>query len=314
MITNRVVPFILGATLASACFAQVRLTRETDVIHIEVAGKPFADYHYGTDVARPFIAPVRAASGTMVTRQFPMVEGLGETTDHRHHRGLWFGYIDVNGVNFWENELSYKNPKAGKIVSKSIDEVKGGKTGALRATSEWIDPSGKTLLVENQTMLFRGDNTLREIDVDITLTAKEKAVFGDDKDGAFGIRLADPLIEKKPGTGTMISSAGTKTMKEVWGKQADWIDYSGEIKGEKVGVAIFDHPASFRHPTRWHARDYGLFAVNPFGSQTFDKANPKSEVVLNPGEKLHFRYLVVIHPEMSAEKIGAMYKSWAAKK
>jgi len=314
MITNRVVPFILGLTLASACFAQVRLTRETDVIHIEVGGKPFADYHYGTDVARPFISAVRAASGAMVTRQFPMVTGLGETTDHPHHRGLWFGFIDVNGVNFWENELAYKRPNAGKIVSKSIDEVKGGKTGALRTTSEWLDPSGKTLLVENQTFLFGGADKLREIDVDITLTAKEKAVFGDDKDGVFGIRLADPLIEKKPGTGTMINSAGLKTMKEVWGKQADWIDYSGEIKGEKVGVAIFDHPSSFRHPSRWHARDYGLFAVNPFGSQTFDKANPKSEVVLNPGEKLHFRYLVVIHPEMSVDKIGAMYKSWAAKK
>jgi Family of unknown function (DUF6807) len=303
---------IVGLTLASASFAQVKFTRDTDIIHINVDGKPFADYHYGKDVAKPFLAPLHAASGTLVTRQWPMVQGLGETTDHLHHRGMWFGYISVNGYNFWENEFSYKNPKAGTIVVKSIDEVKGGKKGTLKATSEWMAPDGKNLLEDTQTMVFSGDKNLRQVDVDIVLTAKEKCVFGDDKDGIYGIRLADPLTEKN--SGTMVNSDGLKTMKNIWGKHANWVDYSGEIKGEKLGIAMFDHPTSFRHPSRWHSRDYGLFAVNPFGSQTFDKANEKSEVVLNPGEKLHFRYLVVIHGELSLEKVGEMYNAWAAKK
>jgi hypothetical protein len=303
---------ILGLALASACFGQVKFTRETDVIHIDIGGKPFGDFHYGKDVAKPYLAPMRAASGTMVTRQWPMVEGLGETVDHKHHRGMWVGYIDVNHVNLWENEFSYKNPKSAPIVTRNIDEAKGGKTGTLKFTADWNDPAGQPLLVENRTMIFGGDDKLRTIDLEFTLTAKQKCVFGDDKDGVVGIRLADPLTEKN--SGTMTSSTGASKMKDVWGKQFDWVDYSGEIKGEKVGIAIFDHPSSFRHPTRWHSRDYGLFAPNPFGSQTFDKANPKSEVVLNPGEKLHFRYLIVIHPEMAAEKIGEMYKSWAAKK
>jgi hypothetical protein len=313
MITKRAARFLLGLTLASACFAQVKFTRETDVIHIDIAGKPLGDYHYGTDVAKPYIAPLRAASGTMVTRQFPMVEGLGETTDHRHHRGLWFGYIDVNGVNFWENEYSYKNPKSGNIVSKSIDEVKGGKTGTLKTTSEWVDPSKKTILVENQTMLFRGDNTLREIDVDITLTAKEKCVFGDDKDGIYGIRLADPLIEKKPGTGTMVSSAGLKTMKEIWGKQADWVDYSGEINGEKVGVAIFDHPTSFRHPTRWHVRTYGLFAANPFGNKDW-KSTDQGDATIKKGDTMRLHYRVLFYEgTRTPEQLDAIYKEYGGK-
>ena len=63
-----------------------------------------------------------------------------------------------------------------------------------------------------------------------------------------------------------------------------------------------------------HGRQRLLFAVNPLGSQTFDKANPKSEVTLSPGEKLRFRYLVVVHPGLSAARIGDLYKSWAAKK
>ena len=103
-------------------------------------------------------------------------------------------------------------------------------------------------------------------------------------------------------------------MADVWGRSADWIDYSGEIQGEKLGIAIFDHPSSFRHPARWHSRDYGLFAVNPIGSRAFDKTARKGDVVLNPGEELHFRYLVVIHPGMSTARIADLYKNWAGRK
>ncbi len=299
---------LLLLALASAAFGQVQFTRGDDVVHIAIDGKPFADFHDSADVAKPYLAPLRAASGTLMTRQFPMVEGLGESTDHRHHRGLWVGYIDVNGYNFWENEFSYHNPKAGKIVAGKVET---GKDGTLRLSADWIDPNGKTLLVESRSMTFGGDGGLRTIDIDFTLTAKEKSVFGDDKDGVFGIRLADALTEKH--SGTMVNSNGLEHMANVWGKPADWVDYSGEIDGEKLGIAIFDHPSSFRHPARWHARDYGLFAVNPLGQQAFDKAAARSEVVLNPGEKLHFRYRVVIHPAMNIAKIGAMYRDWAAK-
>jgi hypothetical protein len=44
-------------------------------------------------------------------------------------------------------------------------------------------------------------------------------------------------------------------------------------------------------------RAYGLFAANPFGLSAFsgDKSQDGS-VTLEPGQKLHFRYRVVIHP------------------
>jgi hypothetical protein len=95
----------------------------------------------------------------------------------------------------------------------------------------------------------------------------------------------------------MISNAEGKTSeKEVWGKPSDWCDDSGEIDGEKLGVAIFDHPKNFRR-ARWHVRGYGLFAANPFGLNAFtgDKSQDGS-ISLLPGEKLHYRYRVIVHP------------------
>jgi hypothetical protein len=101
-------------------------------------------------------------------------------------------------------------------------------------------------------------------------------------------------------------------MREVWGKPARWVNYSGEIEGEKLAIAIFDHPSSFRHPVRWHSRDYGLVSANPFGSRAFDKEAPPSEVTLEPGQTAHLKYRVVIHPALEAAAIEDLYKKWAA--
>ena len=124
---------------------------------------------------------------------------------------------------------------------------------------------------------------LRIVDVDIELKALVDTTFGDSKDGAFSVRLAEPLTEKN--SGTMVNSEGGRKMDQTWGKRASWVDYSGTLEGEKLGVALFEHPDSFHHPSRWHVRDYGLLAVNPFGSNAFDKEAPVSKFVLSEGEE-----------------------------
>ncbi|MEO7652933.1 MAG: PmoA family protein, partial [Bryobacteraceae bacterium] len=186
----------------------------------------------------------------------------------------------------------------------------GAKAGKLRATFAWIDASGSPLLEERLTMIFRDAGGLRIVDIDSTLKALAKAEFGDDKDGAFAVRMADSLTERK--TGVITSSTGGRTMKEVWGKPANWVDYSGEVEGEKLGVAIFDHPASFRHPARWHSRDYGLLAVNPFGTQAYDRNLPAAAVTLERGKSVRLRYRVVIHPAMEKAAIEALYRAYVA--
>jgi len=75
--------------LMAACLsAQVRFA--PDSVSVEIGGKPFTTFHYGADAAKPFLAPLRSASGKIVTRRFPMQTIPGESRDHLHHRGLWF--------------------------------------------------------------------------------------------------------------------------------------------------------------------------------------------------------------------------------
>ena len=62
-----------------------------------------------------------------------------------------------------------------------------------------------------------------------------------------------------------------------------------------MSVAIFDHPQNPRHPTWWHARDYGLFAANPFGRHDFEGAAANAgDLTVAAGESIRFRYRVVI--------------------
>ena len=65
------------------------------------------------------------------------------------------------------------------------------------------------------------------------------------------------------------SIADGQTNAAAWGKRAEWVDYHGPVDGETVGIAIFNHPSSFRYPTGWHVRTYGLFAANPFAEHSF---------------------------------------------
>jgi len=295
---------------ASCLPAQVKFAKEE--ITVIVDGKPFTTFHYGSLSGKPYLAPLRSASGKIVTRRFPMEQVAGESKDHLHHTGLWFSYDDVNGVKFWENDPSYKKGKVGRIVVRSA-EMKPGKSDTLHAVMDWVSPDGGTLLIEDRDMTFYSDPKLRTIDFRITLTAAQDVTFGDTKEGAFAIRLADAFTEKK---GVKITNAdGLAGMKSVWGKRSDWVDYSTELDGEKIGVAMFSHPQNPRHPTYWHARDYGLFSLNPFGQKGFDPKAEESQWKLPKGQKITFQWRVLIHPgEMDGAQIGEIYKAYAAGK
>jgi len=293
--------FLLAAPLC----AQVTFDKSAGQIAVTIDGKPFTTLFCGPETAKPYLHPLRSASGKIVTRHYPMESVPGETHDHPHHRGLWFSHGSVNGFDFWSNEPSQHGGKNARIVLKDVGSLAGGKeSGAINLTFDWLDPAGKTLLTEARTMTFYADPTRRAMDFDITLTAVEKVTFGDTKEGTFAIRLAPSLEEPTrqslatpKRTGLMVDSEGGRSEAQVWGHRANWVDYFGEIDGEKLGIAILDHPSNPRHPTYWHSRSYGLFAANIFGLHDFlnDKSADGSMTV-EPGRALRFRYRVIIHP------------------
>jgi hypothetical protein len=245
----------------------------------------------------------------------------GESRDHPHHRAMFFAHGDINGVDFWgEGEPSRTAQTAhgqfysseelpkGRTVFRQLDEATGG---IIRAQFNLVGPDGKVMGEETQEYAFSGDESTRTIDCTFTLTANHGPLkMGDTKEGTFAIRVVKAL-EVPPGR--MSSSEGKVGEKEIWGKRADWVDYSGTVAGETLGLAIFDNPGNIKHPTYCHARANGQFAENPFGEHDFYN-DPKRDgsVTIPAGESLTLRYRVLIHHgDTSEAKIGDKYEEYA---
>jgi hypothetical protein len=263
-------------------------------ISVYVNGAPFTTYRYTDVPARPYFWPVLAPDGTPVTRAWPMRDDVaGETRDHKHHRSMYFAFGDVNGVDNWSEE-----PGHGHTVHRSLDEIVSGPVfGRFRTTSDWTDAEGAPVLRQSVAVTFwaaRGDGP-RLVDVDLRLTPASKDVqFGDTKEGGMlTVRVATPM--DVPNGGRIENSYGGINEPETWGYAAHWCDYSGVVNGSHVGIAVMDHPLSFRYPTYWHVRDYGLMGANPFALKAYTNGLKDGSHLLRMGEEMRFVYRVVVH-------------------
>ena len=310
-------------------WAQVKITQAPEQIAVEIDGKPFTVFYIGgKDLNRPYLHPLRTASGKSVNRSVPAGQLPGETTDHPHHAGLFYGHGDVNGYNYWAIQNVPPPSKAsatmGRIVVKEVTSVKSGKeSGSIDVVLSWLTPEGKPLLTETRRMIFYAHPMLRIIDFDFDFAAIDKVVFRDTKEGTFAMRMAtaleEPPAKEKPGgparTGKLTNAQGAEREAKVWGKRSEWVDYSGELDGERVGVVMMDHPGNPRHPTYWHSRGYGLHSINPFGVSDFlnDKTQNGS-LTIEPGAHVRFRYRVIVHPGRGPAQLAELFKEYAQSK
>jgi methane monooxygenase PmoA-like len=331
--TNRAFYSLLIVIIAPAwCAAQekVEFKRGPDHVQILIGGKPFGTYYYGSQSPKPYLSPLRSADGVILTRGWPMIKNIpGESHDHPHHRALYFAHGDINGFDFWgEAATSRKQqtahgkfysseelPKGRTVFVKLLKSEGGPNSGTLSADFNLVGPDGKAIGSETQSYRFSGDISTRVLDCEFTVRADQgvPVKFGDTKEGTFAIRLVKALEEPN---GHMLNSEGKSGEKAIWGKRADWVDYSGKVAGKELGVAIFDNPSNLRHPTTWHARGYGLFAVNPFGLHDFLK-DPKQDgsYTVPVGGELTLRYRVFIHKGDAGEaKVAEAYQTYAAGK
>jgi hypothetical protein len=305
---------LAALTLCVPMAAQVAFMRHGDQIEVRINGRPFTTLHFDAVNNKPYLHPLLSASGKAITRHYPFENVAGEDTEHPHHRGVSLTHGDVNGLDFWASEPSQRSPKQGRILLDKVEQITPGATsGEINTVFRWLDPAGKPVLLEHRKMTFRAHLTLRIIDFDITLRPASGPVrFGDTKEGFFSVRLGTGLSED--GGGLIVSSNGASTETQVWGTRADWVDDSGKVDGEKLGIAVFDHPANPRHPTYWHSRAYGLIAANIFGWHDFLQDKSKDgALVLPAGESLRFRYRIVIHPgDARSAGIARLYSEYSS--
>lgn len=324
---------LFSAYITTACTSEkpeaatFKITVTPDSVHqrvdIQVNKEPFTSLLYTDTIpnlTKPVLYPVIAPGGLVVTRGYPLEPRPNERTDHPHHIGMWFTYGDVNHIDFWGNSAAMPpemHDKLGWIRNVHIVKtVSGDGKGELSYTADWMDAYGNVLINEKTHLVFQADSVSRTIDRFTTLTAQRDTVtFYDTKEGMMGIRVTRALelpsdkpvvlsdehgnkteVAKMDNTGVSgdyLTSEGI-TGYDAWGKRAEWVALYGKIEGKDVSIIIFDHPGNPGYPAYWHARGYGLFAVNPLGQKTFSKGKEELNFTIPPGGNATFKYRVMI--------------------
>jgi Methane oxygenase PmoA len=317
LIINVVMLFCCSAASAQQ---QVKVIRSStqNKIDILIGGKPFTSFLYPDSLEKPVLYPVYTASGTAVTRGFPLNPQPGDPTDHPHHIGIWFNFENVNGLDFWNNSYAIpanRKQLYGWIKTDRILQTSSGKMGVLSYHANWTNQQNKVLAEETTRFEFSGTAHQRIIDRITTITADTALLFTDAKDGLIAMRVAHALqipTDKdqkfaddkgnvtivKGGTdkipnGNYLSSEG-KLGDSVWSTRARWVKMFGKINNDSVSIVIIDHPQNPNYPTYWHTRGYGLFAANPLGEKIFTNGKHVKNLQLKKGESVTFRFRIVV--------------------
>ncbi len=286
---------------ATSPAAELTATLSDSGVVVKIDGEPFATYvpeFNGTPVIWPIIGP----SGKSMTRSYPMGKAPNEKEDHVHHRSMWFTHGDVNGLSYWHRET---------IKHREFVKIEGGKRALIVTRNDWLTPEGKKVCEDERTLRFGSDGDARWIDFDVVIKASNGPVrFGDTKEGTMAVRVAETMKVDAEKGGRIVNSEGQMD-KAAWGKPAAWVDYQGPVDGENLGIAILNHPSSFRFPTYWHVRTYGLFAANPFGLDNFISGRDvDGSHTLADGETMKLYYRVVLH--RGDEKTAKLAEAFAA--
>jgi hypothetical protein len=323
---------------------KITITRQENGRRVDVAvnGSPFTSLVWRDTIFKPVLYPIVNASGTEVTRGFPLQPRGGERTDHPHHVGMWLNYGNVNGIDFWGNSLDIpeetRNKTGGIIRLTSVDDIKeGAGEASFSISASWQDPAGKELLQEKTTFYFIQKEKLRIIDRVTRLTATNGDVkMPDTKEGMFAIRVARQLelpsneevtltdANGRPTTIKQMSNDGVSgnyrssegvTGNEVWGTKAKWMNLFGIINQDSVSIVICDHPGNPGYPSYWHARGYGLFSLNPFGAKDFTsgKSEMNFGIAADQSTTLRYRTIVSAGKHLSDTEINELADEFSRK-
>ena len=271
-------------------------------LQIAVGGQPIAEYVFNdSKVLRPYFRNLRTLSGVLVTRNHPPVKGQDIDDHPTMHPGLWLAFGDLKGADFWRNK--------GQVRQlRFIEKPQGKAGGGSFIVENDYEADGRTICTETCeiTISVRPDGYL--LDWRSTFQSKQDFTFGDQEEMGLGLRVATPLAVNRGGE--ILDSEGRKNESGVWGKQAEWCQYSGVVDRQRAGVVVMPDPKNFRR-SWFHARDYGLLVANPFGQNAFTKGE-KSTVTVKQNGDLRLRFGILIY-ETPADKpvdIADLYRQY----
>jgi len=272
---------------------------------IRLGGYPLAAYVYAdSNIPRPYFKDLHAPGGIRVTRHHPPRDDVDPNDHADFHPGLWLAFGDIAGEDSWRNRMRVKHiefVEAPHVLDNQVRfTVRNHYLGPDRIISD--ESCRYVFLLRPAGVLLLWDSTFQ--------SDQGTFWFGDQEEMGLGVRVATPIAVRTGQGGRILDSEGRRNEKEIWGKQARWCDYSGPTEGTFAGLMIMPDPTN-SHPCRWHVRDYGFVAANPFGRAVFG-AGPTSRVMVDRGEPFRLAFGILIHACATEDDIdfSAAYRDY----
>ena len=224
--------------------------------------------------SKPDFYPVYSPSGREVTCTCAY--------RYNHHKSIWIGHAKVNGVNFFhDNNPNMEN--AGDIVLEKSSHNTTQQYMEILTKNGWISKKGERILTEERNICVTPGEDVHIIDlISILIASEGPVVFQQDGHAYIGIRVADSMDAEDGGI--IINSNGQIGEEQTMRQVADWVDYSGIVAGQKVGITLMKHPSN--PPSAFFTRSYGTFLCN------FTLLNSYE---LPEGESVTQRFRILVH-------------------
>ncbi len=284
----------------SVSVAKVELVESEHRIALQKDGVDLWAFNHDPAEGKPYLHPVRAVGGDVFTSLRP--------EDHPWHRGIWFSWKFINGVNYWE-ENSETGLSEGETWLLSVDREVDDGLNVLITMRLAYAPSRDAEPVLTETRRLRisapDENGVYSIDwVSESLVGGEDLVFdrtplpsepgGKSWGGyaGYSIRMNGDMVSGR------YSNSGELEGERTHGTAARWVSFRSPGGG---CIRFMDHPENIRFPAKWYVwPSMGYFSP----AILFDRS-----LALNAGERLKLQYRI----QVSGEKVDeeAAWKSWA---
>lgn len=225
---------------------------------------------------KPVFHPIARIDGTVLTDFRP--------ADHLWHRGAWFSFRYIDGVNYWEEDansgLSQGRTKVTDVKFTPHDDF----SAAIELELEYYPVGEKTILRERRLIKVSQPDANGDyfIDWQAQFRAVDALTLQPDA-GYAGLSLRlQPALKGWE----FINSEGNKAA-SVHGDPCKWLTFEGEINNGRSALTIFDHPFNLTFPTP-------SFIVQhmPYMSSAFLF---KKEIKIDKSKPLELMYRLKVH-------------------
>jgi len=270
-----------------------------DRLQIGLDGESIVDFVFrDKNILRPYFSNAKLSQGRLLTRNHPPIPGTDAVDHDRMHPGIWLGFGDINGEDFWRNKATMEH---NRFIGEPRLE-----TGRLRFATESLlrAANGSAMgTVQHHLGVIPRPSGWLLVWRAVFIADQGPLTFGDQEEMGFAARVATPLTEQQGGK--IRNSRGQVSAAATWGQPAAWCDYSG---GESTagGILLLSGGDNFRE-SWWHNRDYGVMVANPFGRAAMQQG-PPSEVTIAAGESLTLAFGALLHEQAEID----FEDEWAA--